>query len=143
MSTPPDGFEPYDRRSPITDFWAPLFQRIENNRVTIGLFVAEQHCNSRLTPHGGMIATLSDNCMGISCGLQMRADDRDVSGLWTTSLSVDYLGKAELGQWLTFETVYVETARNNCFAEANIAADGRTIARARAVFRAKSAAKAA
>jgi uncharacterized protein (TIGR00369 family) len=136
MQDPPGDFIVYDRSSPLTDPWRPLFARARDERLTIGLVVRPEHTNSRGTPHGGLIAALADNAMGIYCGLELRAKGREVKSLWTTSLSVDYLGRAEIGQWLTFETTYTRTGRSACYAEADIAADGVTVGRARAAFRA-------
>ena len=65
---PPEGFQPHFRKSPLTDPWEPLYSKVLPDRVVIGLYVREPHTNSRGMLHGGLIAALADNAMGLSCG---------------------------------------------------------------------------
>lgn len=134
MATP-DGFEPFTRESPLLAPWRPLFAREAADRIVIGLTIAEPHCNSRGTAHGGLLAALADQAMGMSSSVSLRNTGLPVANLWTTSMTVDYLGTAKLGQWLEFDTVFTRGGRHSCHAEADIRADGRTVARARAAFR--------
>ena len=131
----PPGFEPFTRESPLLAPWRPLFSRAETDRLVIGLRVREPHCNSRGTVHGGLFAALADQAMGMSSSVTLRAGGLMVDALWTTSMTVDYLAVARLGQWLEFDTVFSRGGRSSCHAEADIRADGRTVARARAAFR--------
>nr|WP_269716976.1 PaaI family thioesterase [Caulobacter sp. NIBR2454] len=132
---PPDGFEPHARKSPVTDPWEPLFARTLDDRLILGLEVREPHTNSRGLLHGGLIAALVDNAMGLSCGRALEGQGVEAKGLVTVSLSLDYLGMAKLGQWLAFDTHFVKAGKTLCFAEAGVTADGATIARASASFR--------
>ncbi len=132
----PDGFAPHFRQSPLTEPWEPIFSRRDPRKVIIGLHVRPAHCNSRGMVHGGLIAALADNAMGLSCGEALAAEDRrPAGGLVTVSLSTDFVGTAKLGQWIAFDTVYVKTGRTLCFAQAFISADGDVIARADARFK--------
>src|SRR5215469_14526814 len=65
---PPLGFEPHDRKSPLTDPWEPLYSRKTARAVVLGLRAGPQHTNSRGFVHGGLIGALADNAMGLSCG---------------------------------------------------------------------------
>ena len=132
---PPPGFARHYRQSPLTDAWEPLYSRKADGVVAIGFRAAEKHANSRGFVHGGMIAALADNAMGLSCGQAMRRDGLAASSLVTVSLSVDYLGKAQMGDWLAFDTDFVRTGRTLCFAGAQVTANGEPIARAHATFR--------
>ncbi|HEY9219214.1 MAG TPA: PaaI family thioesterase [Phenylobacterium sp.] len=129
--TLPAGFEPHERKSPLTQPWEPLFARKTDRAVVIGLYAAEAHTNSRGFVHGGLISALADNAMGLSCG---RVVGGDVSFV-TVSLSVDFLGVARIGQWLEFDTVFVRPGSTLSFAQAFVTADGEPCARADAVFR--------
>lgn len=134
-TTAPEGFEPFTRESPLLAPWKPLFAREDADRVVIGLTIAQPHCNSRGTAHGGLLAALADQAMGMSSSVSLRNGGLPVANLWTTSMTVDYLGTAKLGQWLEFDTVFTRGGRTTCHAEADIRADGKTVARARAAFR--------
>ncbi|MFC3069620.1 PaaI family thioesterase [Phenylobacterium soli] len=128
---PLPGFEPHDRKSPLTDPWEPLFSRLAGERVILGLRAAAAHTNSRGFVHGGLISALADNAMGLSCARTLG----HAGGLVTVSLSVDFLGAAYKGQWLEFDTVFVKPGSTLCFAQAFVTADGQPCARADAVFR--------
>ena len=128
---PPEGFAPHFRKSPVTDAWEPLFSRRVDGSVQIGLRLAAKHCNSRGFLHGGVIAALADNAMGLSCAGELAA----AGGLVTVSLSLDYVGAARLGQWLQIEPRVIKTGKSMAFADALVTADGSTIARASATFR--------
>lgn len=128
--TPPTGFEPHYRKSPLTDPWEPLFSRQVDDTVQIGLQVAEPHTNSRGMAHGGLISALADNAMGLSCGLGLD----HVGGLVTVNLAIDFLATATLGQWLQVEPAVVKRGKGLCFASALVTADGKPCARANATF---------
>ena len=142
MSLPPPGFERHFRQSPLTDPWEPLYSKILDDRVVIGLTLNPAHTNARGLAHGGLIAALADNAMGLSCGVVLRKRGQgETGGLLTVSLSLDYLGMAKLGQWLEFDTGFIKTGASLCFAQAFVTADGVPIARADARFKTLAAAK--
>jgi acyl-coenzyme A thioesterase PaaI-like protein len=68
VSTAPEGFAPHFRKSPVTEPWEPLYSKTSADGVEIGLTIAPEHCNSRGFLHGGVIAALADNAMGLSFG---------------------------------------------------------------------------
>jgi uncharacterized protein (TIGR00369 family) len=127
----PEGFERHFRQSPLTDPWEPLYSRRTSDAVIIGLRLAKPHTNGRGLIHGGLIATLADNAMGYSCAHVMGG----VSSLVTIGLAVDFVGAAQVGQWLTVETDVIKTGSTICFAQSFIKADDLVIARANATFR--------
>jgi uncharacterized protein (TIGR00369 family) len=121
--TAPSGFE------------RPLYAQAQADRIILGVHLREPHTNSRATAHGGLIAALADQAMGMSCGVKLRADGVNVSNLWTASLTIDYLGAAKIGQWIAFDTTFARVGKTLCHAECDVTADGETIARGRASFR--------
>ena len=127
----PHGFERHFRQSPLTDPWEPLYSKRTDKAVIIGLRLAKPHTNGRGMVHGGLIAALADNAMGYSCAHVMGG----VSSLVTIGLAVDFVGTAQVGQWLAVETDVVKTGRTICFAQCLIKADDAVIARANATFR--------
>jgi uncharacterized protein (TIGR00369 family) len=122
----PAGFEPHFRKAPLTDPWEPLYSRKTDKGVTVGLRLAKPHTNARGLIHGGLIAALADAAMGYSCA--------QATG-WTTSLSVDYVGAGEIGQWLAVEGEAIKTGSTICFAQCLVKADDAVIARASGTFR--------
>ena len=127
----PEGFQPHFRKSPFTEPWEPLYSKKTEKAVIIGLRLAKPHTNSRGLIHGGLIASLADNAMGYSCALVMGW----TTSLVTISLAVDYVGSAEIGQWLADESEVIRTGSTICFAQSLIKADDTVIARANGTFR--------
>jgi len=129
----PAGFEPHFRKSPVTEPWEPLYSRRTDKAVQMGLRLAKAHTNSRGLIHGGLIAALSDNAMGYSVAQTMGWDQS--KSLVTISLAVDFIGGAQIGQWLSIEPEVIRTGSTISFAQSLIRADDVVIARANAAFR--------
>jgi uncharacterized protein (TIGR00369 family) len=127
----PAGFEPHFRKSPLTNPWEPLYSRRTEKAVIMGLRLAKPHTNARGLIHGGLIAALADNAMGHSCVQVMGGQ----SSLVTISLAVDFIGSAQIGQWLAVESEVIRTGHTICFAQSLIKADDAVIARANGTFR--------
>jgi uncharacterized protein (TIGR00369 family) len=132
----PEGFRPHDRKSAVTDAWEPLYSSYGAEAVRLGFFLDARHCNGRGLLHGGVIAALADNAMGLTLGTAMRAAGGEtLKGLVTTTLSVDYIGVAKLGQWIEVSPRVVKAGGSSGVVDALVTADGEVIARANANFR--------
>src|ERR1700681_3815933 len=127
----PAGFERHFRQSPLTDPWEPLYSKRTDKAVIIGLRLAKPHTNGRGLIHGGGVAAPAGAATGHSgapflCG---------GCSLVTISLAVDFVGTAQVGQWLAVETDVIKTGSTICFAQSLIKADDVVIARANGTFR--------
>ena len=132
----PEGFERHFRRSGLTAPWEPLYSRKLDDRIQMGLILAEPHCNSRGLVHGGLIAALADNAMGLSCVVALANAGRDAGkGLVTVSLGVDYVGSAKLGEWLLIDPEPVKVGGSIGFARALIRSQDKPVAMANATFK--------
>ena len=132
---PPEGFQPHFRPSPFTAPWEPLFSRVTDDKVVIGLYLREPHCNSRGMVHGGLIATLCDNAMGLSCHQILKQTRQDFSGLVTVNLSTDFVSTARLGQWMEVDTVAINIGGSLAFTSCETRAGDDLIAKASATFK--------
>src|SRR5262249_11693150 len=132
----PEDFAPHTRKSGVTDAWEPIYAKnCADGSVRLGLVSAAAHANGRGFVHGGLISALADNAMGLSCTAQSR-DGSEVTGLVTVNLSIDFVGTAQLGQWVEFRPEVLRAGKSMCFARAIVTADGEVCARASAVFKA-------
>src|SRR5450432_3279470 len=127
----PEGFERQSRRSPLTDPWEPIYWKQTPDAINLGLRLATPHTNARGFVHGGLIAALTDKAMGHSCVHKIPG----AYSLVTISMSIDFIGSARIGQWLTVETDVIKTGSTICFAQCFVKADDVAIARANATFR--------
>ena len=127
----PPGFVRHFRQSPVTDPWEPLYSRKTDDAVILGLVADTAHTNSRGLVHGGLISALADNAMGLSSSHRLGGE----ASLVTVNLTLDFLGSAQIGQWLEFTTAFVKNGGTLSFAQAFVTADGQPCARANGVFK--------
>lgn len=141
MSGIPEGFLPHYRKSPVTDPWEPLYSRRAEGLVEIGLRLAAAHCNSRGFVHGGVIAALADNAMGLSfhaARVVLFGDAEANISAVTMSLSIDYVAAAKIGDWLQVTPRVLRANGGTGYVDALVTGDGALVARANAIFRALS-----
>ena len=134
--TVPEGYARHFRHSPLTDPWEPLYSKKMAGTVLIALRLREAHCNSRGFVHGGLISALADNAMGLSVieTCHQQGLERARGGL-TVSLALDFLGSAQLGQWLEIVPRVLKVGGSLGFVDCLVLADGQPIARGSATFR--------
>lgn len=96
----------------------------------LGMRVAEKHCNARGGLHGGILATLAD----VALGYAMATSTNPPRSLATSSLTVDFVGGATVGDWLETETDIQKLGGRFGFANCYIVVNGSRIARASGVF---------
>ena len=101
----------------------------------LGFFVQDAHCNSRGGLHGGVIATLSDNAMGMSLAHALVSRGSKAESILTASLALDYVGSAAKGNWVEIAPTVVQSGTRSGVVTALVHADGRIVARANASFR--------
>ncbi|WP_371398691.1 PaaI family thioesterase [Algimonas porphyrae] len=136
--TVPDGFVPHDRPSPFTNSMEPIFARIAADQYALGTQLRAEHCNSRGLVHGGFIATLADNAMGLTCGLALMAGGRTIRNMVTVNLSIDYVGQAQIGDWLQTDSRVVKLGRSLAFVETHLLSGATIVSRASATFKIKT-----
>jgi acyl-coenzyme A thioesterase PaaI-like protein len=132
----PDGYAPHSRKSPLTEPWEPIYSKAVGGSIYLGLRIRQAHCNSRGFAHGGLISALADNAMGLSAieTARQRGLERAAQGL-TVSLTIDFLGSAQIGQWLEVAPHVLKTGSSLGFVECLVLGDGQPIARGNATFR--------
>jgi uncharacterized protein (TIGR00369 family) len=131
MTTVPADFVLHTRSSAVTKPWEPIYANAREGSFRLGLMIADAHCNSRHMLHGGVIAALADNAMGLTLA---HVSGR-VGSVVTTALSVDYFGSGKIGQWLEIAPRLVSAGKSSGIVDAIVMADGVAIGRANASFR--------
>jgi uncharacterized protein (TIGR00369 family) len=128
----PDGFQSLPLRpAGFIDAIGPLFGRWEGDRFVLGLRVEERHCNSSGTCHGGMMAALADMLFAMGANLQ-----GDLSRfLPTISLTCDFIGPANLGDWIEGRLDILHKTRLLLFAQGLLTVQDRVILRSSGVLK--------
>ncbi|PMX45318.1 MULTISPECIES: PaaI family thioesterase, partial [unclassified Pseudomonas] len=108
----PEGFVSLPRSSPLLDLLGPAYCRGEGLQLEIGLRADNRHANGRGTVHGGVLATLAD----IGMGYAMAFSSEPPLPLITASMTVDYLGAVQVGEWITVRLEHHKRGRQMAFA---------------------------
>jgi uncharacterized protein (TIGR00369 family) len=131
MSAVPPDFQPHFRKSPVTDPWEPLYSRRRRDGVDLFFEVRDSHCNSRGFLHGGVLASLCDNVMGLSLGAVL---NNAKANIVTINLALDYLGSAKIGDSIIIEPRVIRVGTSIGFCDALVKSGDRLIVRANANF---------
>jgi acyl-coenzyme A thioesterase PaaI-like protein len=127
----PEDFKPHFRKSAVTDPWEPLYSRRRAGGIDLAFEVSLGHCNSRGFLHGGVLATLCDNTMGLSLALLL---DNPKIYIVTVNLAVDYPGSAKLGEPVLIVPNVIRAGGHLGFCDAMVTSGTRPVARANATF---------
>jgi acyl-coenzyme A thioesterase 13 len=124
---PPEGFEPITDEGAFVQHIGPLLGR----DGVIGLEIDERHINSFGKAQGGVLATLVDfaNAHNVR-----RETDEDNPSVATVSLTVDYLGAADEGDWIEAHVTVERLGGTLAFVDCSVHNGDREIVRGRAVF---------
>jgi uncharacterized protein (TIGR00369 family) len=127
----PADFQPHFRKSPVTDPWEPLYSRRTDSGVDLFFEVRSAHCNSRGFLHGGVLAALCDNVMGLSVGAVPKNAHANIV---TISLTLDYIGYATIGDPVLIMPRVLRAGTSIGFCDALASCGDKSIARANATF---------
>ncbi|MFX4261859.1 PaaI family thioesterase [Pelotomaculum propionicicum] len=114
--------------SPFAEFIGARIDRVAKNYCRLSLVLDERCTNYYGGTHGGVIAALADNCMGMalrSAGL------RPV----TVELTVNYMSNPDVGEKITAEGLIIHQGNTIVLAECIIkSGDLKNVARGKGVF---------
>jgi len=128
--TPPEGFKAILRPSPSLELLGPVYMQGQAPALSMGMYAATKHCNSRGIMHGGIIAFLADTAIGYAVALGTTPPTPAV----TVNLSVDYAGMVNVGDWLEARVDVQKQGKHVVFANCFLWVGDKRIARASAVF---------
>lgn len=112
--------------SAFREYAGPIYIRRAAGGTLFGLRVQAKHGNRVGGLHGGVLATLADMAMGYSCCFTRQPPLRMV----TVSLSVDYAGSADEGDWIEARVDVQKVGRRVAFANCFVWRGEERIARA-------------
>ncbi len=130
MTQAPAGYRPLPPASPFNELVGPLHERSGEGAVSLGLRVADKHCNSRGICHGGVLATLAD----LSLGYALMAKTGARAGFVTAHLDLDYVGAAQTGDWIQSEVEVQRVGSRLAFATGYLCVGASRIVRMSGIF---------
>lgn len=126
----PAGFEPMPPFGPFHELTGPFYLKSTPVGPLIGLRMHEKHRNLSPGMHGGMLSMLIDTAFTWACKYSREPAIR----VLTTQLSVNFVGTAEVGDWIEVQTDIVRSGRRVVFANCFVWCRDRRIAHASAQF---------
>ncbi len=124
------GFTPYERSSPFFDLIGPLLSRRGPESLEFALEIDERHLNDRGFAHAGVLSAVADVALGYATAFSQEPPVPVV----TTSLTIDFAGRVDLGAMLLATIDVQKVGRRMAFANCYLSVADRRIARASAVF---------
>ena len=126
----PAGFAPIFRTSPFLETIGPLYSVGSGATLMIGMRVEEKHTNARGALHGGVLASIAD----IALGYGLATSTSPPTSMVTASLSVDFAGSAQIGDWVETSLDIQKIGSRMAFANVYFSVGNQRIARASGVF---------
>jgi uncharacterized protein (TIGR00369 family) len=108
----------------------PVCTREQAGSPVLGIRIEERHRNAAGAAHGGCLATLADFALGMA----IRADSDGEAKPVTVSLTTDFLGPVNVGDWVEAHTEVERLGGKLAFADCSLKVEDREAVRARAVF---------
>jgi uncharacterized protein (TIGR00369 family) len=108
----------------------PLWQRRDGERLRFGLVVTAKHLNFNHILHGGMLATLADQSMGMTA--------QHVTGRKphvTIELNMQFIGAVRLGEFVEAQCEVMRAARLIVFMQAKLVSGSRIVASATGIWK--------
>lgn len=117
MHTEPEsGFLPLFRSSPYLNRIGPFYSKGRGRELSVGLRVLAHHLNARGLVHGGVFMSMADIALGYAMATTA---DPPISAV-TSSLTTDFAGTAELGDWIESRVEIQKIGSTLCFANVSI-----------------------
>ncbi|MDN5914899.1 MAG: PaaI family thioesterase [Pseudonocardia sp.] len=125
----PAGYVAYDRPSPYLDLIGPLFQDA-TDPARVALRIDHRHTNSRGFLHAGVLVAVADVVMGHTARRAAPPGTR----LVTASLTTDFPGSAQSGDWVCGTAAARRVGRRLAFTSCEFTVVDRSVLTATGVF---------
>ena len=126
----PEGFELMPAFGPFHEMVGPTWYRKSERGQVVGMRVREQHRNLGQMMHGGMVCMLADTAITWAS----KHSRKPALKVLTTSLTVNFLGNAQPGDWVEAHVDVLRSGKRVVFSDCLIWANGQRIAQASAQF---------
>jgi acyl-coenzyme A thioesterase 13 len=126
----PSGFESSGFVGRYLEEGGPFYLKQEQDSCAVGLRISEQHINYIDIAHGGVITTLAD----IALSLQPYLSEMPHPTVTTTSLTVNFMTAANLGDWLEARATIDRLSKRTAHVHGSIKSGERIVATASGIF---------
>ena len=141
MQSVPADFAPLETSSPFITYIGPLYVRVLDDRIDLGLLIKEIHCNRGGRLHGAMVTAIADIALGQNVGRALAANgafdnlNGNTSPMATVNMTTDFVGSAKIGDWVETRVDVQRAGRTMAFANAYLVCEGERIARTSGIYK--------
>jgi uncharacterized protein (TIGR00369 family) len=126
----PEGFEELPEGLGFSDILRPLYRRVTDQGLEMGMYVQSRHTNMLNICHGGVLMTLAD----VSAAAAVNHARQALAGAPTINLSFDFISAAREGDWLQARCDRVSVKRLFGFSSGVVCSGDRVILRFSGTF---------
>ena len=126
----PEGFTSMPAFGPFHQMFGHTYYRRSERGYVVGMYVREMHRNLGQMMHGGAICMLADTAITWAS----KYSREPAIKVLTTSLTVNFIGNAEPGDWVEARVDVLRSGRRVIFSDCQIWANARCIAQASGQF---------
>ena len=130
MSDIQQGFKPAEFHGVFLEQNGPFYVKKTDACWLVGLSIEEHHANYLAIAHGGVISTLSD----VALSLQPFYSEKPNPPVTTTSLTINFIAPAKIGDWLVAETQIDHMGKRTAHVSGKIFRDDVILATMSGVF---------
>lgn len=129
---PPEGFAPLPMGTGFNQYLGPVYGKVIDGRLRLGMRIGRRHINPHQTTHGGIIASFADMQVYVS---QQQEPELRYALMPTISMTLDYIAPVVLGDWLEGHTQLLRATRTTLFQQTLATVDERPVFRASCIYR--------
>lgn len=129
---PPVGFEPLPMGTGFNQYLGPIYGKVIDGKLRLGMRVGRRHINPHDTCHGGILASFADMQVYVS---QQQEPDLRYTLMPTISMSLDYLAPVVLGDWLESHTRLLRATKATLFQQTIATVGDRPVFRSSCIYR--------
>jgi len=127
----PEGYQAFNPGDDFISLIGPLYLKLEDDGVRIGLPIERRHSNPMGIAHGGALMTLADMVMGVGCGF--------LTGIRfphpTISMNSDFVRGPRVGTFVSGKARIARKTRNFVFCNCELTGNGETYLTASGIFK--------
>ena len=127
MNTIPEGFTKLQPMGPFHELVGQMFCKMDDDTPIVGIIAEDKHRNKGDMMHGGMVSMLVDTATIWS--VQAHKKDPENTVTLTTNITVDFLGKIKVGDWVEARVNFIKGGNRVMFAECYLWANDKVVAR--------------
>ncbi|BCH23494.1 PaaI family thioesterase [Mesorhizobium sp. L-8-3] len=129
---PPPGFEPLPTGTGFNVYFGPIYGKLVDGKLRLGMRIGRRHINPHDTCHGGVLASFAD--MQVYVSQQQEPSLRYVL-MPTINMSIDYISPAILGDWLESSSTLLRATKMTLFQQTVATAGDRLVFRSSSIYR--------